>query len=89
MRKTTFKTLVDAYIGQMLWLEVMEWKERMREKKHTKEFGVKASCVMRGVKHLEEFDLTLPSSLKNLELYAQERLHSQKSFQAILTCLMW
>ena len=52
---TEFKTLVDTYSGQMLWLEVMEGKERIRENKYTKEFGVKMSCVMRGVEHLEEF----------------------------------
>ena len=55
---TEFKTLVDAYSGQMLWLEVMEGKERMRGKKYTKEFGVTASCVMRGVEHLEKFEFT-------------------------------
>ena len=40
---TEFKTLVDAYSGQMLWLEMMEGKQRIREKKYTTEFGVMAS----------------------------------------------
>ena len=52
---TEFKNLVDAYSGQMLWLEVMEGKERMHKKEHTKEVGVTAACVMRGVKHTKEF----------------------------------
>ena len=29
---TEFKTLVDAYRGQMLWLEVMEGKEGLEER---------------------------------------------------------
>ena len=53
---TEFKNLVDAYTGQMLWLEVMEGKERMHKKEHTKEVGVTAACVMRGVKNTEEFE---------------------------------
>ena len=61
------KTLVDAYSGQILWLEVMEGKERIRGKKYTKEFDVTVSCVMGGVEHLEEFefvDCTYPPSLQ-------------------------
>ena len=54
---TEFKNLVDAYSGLMLWLEVMEGKERMHKKEHTKEVGVTAACVMRGVKHTEEFKI--------------------------------
>ena len=52
---TEFKNLVDAYSGQMMWLEVMEGKERMRKIEYTSEFGVTVGCVMRGVKHVEEF----------------------------------
>ena len=37
----------------MMWLEVMKGRKRMR---HTSEFGVTVGCVMRGVKHVEEFD---------------------------------
>ena len=48
----------------------MEGKEKMRGKKYTKEFGVTASCVMRGVEHLEEFEFIdctyLPSSQPRL-----------------------
>ena len=53
---TEFKILVDAYTGQMLWLEVMEGKERMHKKEHTKEVRVTSACVMRGVKHSEKFE---------------------------------
>ena len=52
---TEFKNLVDAYNGQMMWLKVMEGKERMRKTEYTSEFGVTVGCVMRGVKHVEEF----------------------------------
>ena len=64
---TEFKTLVDAYSGQMLWLEVMEGKEWMRGKKCTKEFGVTVSYVMRGVKHLEEFEFVDCTYLPSLQ----------------------
>ena len=49
---TEFKNLVDSYSGQMMWLEVMEGKERMSNKDLTKEFGVKAAWVVRGVKYI-------------------------------------
>ena len=52
---TEFKNLVDAYSGQMMWLEMMEGKERMRKTEYTSEFGGTVGCVMRGVKHVEEF----------------------------------
>ena len=44
---TEFKNLVDAYCGQMMELEVMEGKERMRKTEYTSEFGVTVGCVMR------------------------------------------
>ena len=51
----------------MLWLEVMEGKERMREKKYTKEYGITASCVMRGVEHLEKFKFVDCTDLPSLQ----------------------
>ena len=50
-----FKNLVDAYSGQIMWLEVMEGKERMCKTEYTSEFGVIVACVMRGVKYVKEF----------------------------------
>ena len=61
---TEFKNLVDGYSGQMMWLEVMEGKERMRNKEFTKEFGVTAACVMRGVKQIEGFETYLEDTLQ-------------------------
>ena len=50
-----FKNLVDAYSGQMMWSEAMKGKEGKRKTEYTSEFGVTVGCVMRGVKHVEEF----------------------------------
>ena len=40
-----------------MWLEMMEGKERMRKTEYASEFGVTVGCVMRRVKHVEEFVL--------------------------------
>ena len=52
---TEFKNLMDACSEQMMWLEVMEGKERMSKTEYSSESGVTVECVMRGVKHVEEF----------------------------------
>ena len=61
---TEFKNLVDTYSGQMIWLELMEGKEIMRNKEFTKEFGVIIACVMRGVKQIEGFETYLEDTLQ-------------------------
>ena len=45
----------------------MEGKERTRGKKYTQEFSVTASCVMRGVEHLKEFEFVDCTYLPSLQ----------------------
>ena len=52
---TEFKNIVDGMTGAMLWLEIQEGKERMRQREYTQDLGGTAACVLRGVKDTAHF----------------------------------
>ena len=56
---TEFKNLVDRLTGEMMWLEVQEGKDRMKNKPY-QNLGGTAACVLRAVRAFCEF-LNLPS----------------------------
>ena len=49
-------------MGNMIWLEICEGKERMKNKEFFSELGATSSCVMRGVKSVRMFDF-IPDEL--------------------------
>ena len=51
---TEFKCVVDGFSGVMLWMEVQEGKERMRQKEFSS-LGGTAACTLRGVKATRDF----------------------------------
>ena len=52
---TEFKNIVDGMTGAMLWLEIQEGKERMRQREYTQDLGGTAACVLRDVKDAAHF----------------------------------
>ena len=59
---TEFKCLVDGMTGNMIWLEICEGKERMKNKEFVRELGATSSCVMRGSSSVRNFDF-IPDEL--------------------------
>ena len=52
---TEFKCICDGLTGKLIWLEVQEGKERMREKKY-KEHGTTTACTLRGIERCRRYD---------------------------------
>ena len=56
---TEFKVANDGVCGMLLWIETQEGKSRMSKKDFYRELGATSSCVMRGVKCGEKFELAV------------------------------
>ena len=52
-----FKVANDGVCGTLLWIKIQEGKNRMSNKDFYRDLGSTISCVMRGVKFGEKFDL--------------------------------
>ena len=52
---TELKNLVDGMTGAMLWLEIQEGKDRMRQRDYSQDLGGTAACVMRDVTDAAHF----------------------------------
>ena len=52
---TEYKNLVDAFQGKIVWKEIQEGKERMRNKPY-QNLGSTTACVMRGVTETSGYD---------------------------------
>ena len=52
---TEFKNVVDGIAGNIIWLEIQEGKERMKNKQF-QNLGSTAACTLRGVCATRNFD---------------------------------
>ena len=50
---TVFKCVVDSFLGVILWMDIQEEKDMMREKEFS-ELGGTVACTIRGVKATRE-----------------------------------
>ena len=60
---TEFKNVVDGIAGNIIWLEIQEGKERMKNKQF-QNLGSTAACTLRGVCATRNFEFFVQDSSK-------------------------
>ena len=75
---TEVKNIVDGISGSMLWIEIQEGKERMKNKEF-QNLGSTAACTLRGVMATKDFDsypVPAPIPVPNLNVEEEDENNS-------------
>ena len=79
---TEVKNIVDGISGSMLWIEIQEGKERMKNKEF-QNLGSTAACTLRGVMATKDFDsypvpalIPVPVPVPNLNVEEEDENNS-------------